>query len=162
MRKRILSPRGLTISAAIAALYAVLTLVATFTFFSGNVQFRVSEALTLLPVLFPEAIPGLFIGCLVANLLLGAVPLDIIFGSLASLIAAILTYALRKNRYAAALPPVIVNALLVGIFVVHIAYGGPLWLGIGSVALGQVASCYLLGLPLLFALEKAGLNKRLK
>ncbi len=157
MWKRILSPRGLTISAAIAALYAVLTLVATFYF--GEVQFRVSEALTLLPVFFPEAIPGLFIGCLIANLLMGAVPLDIVFGSLASLLAALLTYFLRKNRYVAAVPPVIVNALIVGIVVLHFAYGAPMLASIFYVAVGQAASCYVLGLPLLKALEKTGLTK---
>ncbi len=157
MRKSFFSPRGLALSAAIAAVYVILTVFATIYF--GPVQFRVSESLTLLPVFFPEAIPGLFIGCLVANLLMGAVPLDVIFGSLASLIAALLTYAWRKNRYVAALPPVVVNAIIVGSIVLHIAYGAPLWASIGYVAVGQAASCYLLGLPMLKALEKTGLNK---
>ena len=157
MRKSLFSPKGLAFSAAIAAVYVVLTVFATIYF--GPVQFRISEAFTLLPVFFPEAIPGLFIGCLVGNLLMGAVPLDIILGSLASLIAASLTYAWRKNRYIAAMPPVVVNALIVGGVVLPIAYGAPFWASIAYVALGQAASCYLLGLPLLKALEKTGLSK---
>ena len=88
---------GLAVGAAIAAVYAVLTyLLAPISY--GAVQFRVAEAMTLLPILMPEAIPGLFVGCLLANLLGGAGPLDVIFGSLTTLVAAVMTYFLKKNR----------------------------------------------------------------
>ena len=93
-------------AALIAALYAALTL-ALYPISYGPVQFRVSEALTLLPVFMPEAIPGLFVGCLLANLIGSATIWDIVFGSLATLIAAVLTYATRRNRYIAAAWPVI-------------------------------------------------------
>ncbi len=111
----------------------------------GEVQFRISEALTILPLLMPEAVPGLFVGCLIANLIGGAGILDIVFGSLATLIAGLLTYAMRKlPAWAALLPVVVVNGLVVG-WVLNAAYGTPLLLGMGSVALGQAVVCYVLG-----------------
>ncbi len=157
MRKSFFSPKGLALSAAIAAVYAVLTYVLAPISY-GAVQFRVAEALTLLPILIPQAIPGLFVGCLLANLLGGFGPADIIFGSLATLVAAILTYLLRKNRYVAALPPVIVNAVVVGIML-HVVAGFELWATMGYVALGQAGAVYILGLPLLKAVEKIDLGK---
>lgn len=157
MQKALLSPKGLAVSAVIAAIYAALTY-ALAPISYGAVQFRVAEALTLLPILLPQAVPGLFVGCLLANLLGGYGPMDVIFGSLATLSAAIWTYSLRKNRYAAALPPVIVNAVVVGIML-HLVAGLELWSTMGYVALGQFGAVYFLGLPLLKVLERIDLNK---
>ncbi len=155
MRKRFFTPMGLAVGAAIAAVYAVLTyLLAPISY--GAVQFRVAEAMTLLPILMPEAIPGLFVGCLLANLLGGAGLLDVIFGSLTTLVAAVMTYFLKKNRYVAALPPVILNAVVVGI-ILHVVNGVELWAAMGYVALGQAGVVYLLGLPLLKAMGKIDL-----
>lgn len=109
-----LSVETITQSALIAALYAGLTLLFLPISF-GQVQMRVSEALTVLPVLFPSAIPGLFVGCLLANLLGGSPWQDVLFGSLATLTAAVLTRLLRKHLWLAALMPVVINALVVGL-----------------------------------------------
>lgn len=157
MRKNFFSPKGLALSAAIAAVYAVLTFVLAPISY-GPVQFRVAEALTLLPILMPQAIPGLFLGCLLANLLGGFGAADVIFGSLATLSAAIWTYSLRKNRYVAALPPVIINAVVVGIML-HVVAGFELWATMGYIALGQAGAVYILGLPLLKAMEKIDWGK---
>lgn len=141
-------------SAAIAAIYVVLTVVfAPFGF--GEVQMRVSEALTILPYFTPAAIPGLFIGCLIGNTLGGAIPLDIIFGSLATLTAATGTYLLRKHRFLAPVPPVVANALIVP-FVLRYGYGVPLPIPfmILTVGFGEVLSCGVMGMILLFALER--------
>lgn len=159
MQKKFFTPTTLAVSAAIAAVYAVLCYVLAPISY-GPVQFRVAEAMTLLPVLMPSAIPGLFVGCVLANLLGGYGPLDVIFGSLATLASAVLTYFLRRNRYVAALPPVIVNAVVVGVML-HIVNGFELWATMGYVALGQAGAVYVLGLPLLKAMEKIGLDKKL-
>ena len=106
----------------IAAIYVVLTYVfAPFSF--GEVQVRISEALTILPVFTPAAIPGLFIGCLIGNILGGAILPDIIFGSIATLIGAFFTWKLReKSPYLAPVPPIIANILIVP-FVLRYGYG---------------------------------------
>ena len=103
----------LTQAAMIAAIYVVLTYVfAPFSF--GEVQVRISEALTILPLFTPAAIPGLFVGCLVGNILGGAILPDILFGSLATLIGAIFTYQLRgKSPFLAPLPPIAANTIVV-------------------------------------------------
>ncbi len=137
-------------AAIIAALYAALTL-ALAPISYGLIQFRVAEALTVLAYFTPAAVPGLFIGCLVANIIGPNGLLDIIFGSLATLIAAFMTYNI-KNKYLAPLPPVVVNALIVGPIVAYYV-GAPFYLGMLYVGAGQVVVCYLLGLPLLLALE---------
>lgn len=141
-------------SAAIAAIYVVLTV--TFAPFGfGEVQLRVSEALTILPYFTPAAIPGLFIGCLIGNTLGGSIPLDIIFGSLATLIAATGTYLLRKQRFLAPVPPIMANALIVP-FILHYGYGVPLPIPFMmlTVGIGEVLSCGVMGMILLFALER--------
>lgn len=108
-------------SAAIAAIYVVLTmLVAPIAF--GPIQFRFSEALTILPFFTPAAIPGLYLGCLLSNLLGGAVLWDVMFGSLATLIGAIGTYLLRKHRRLICLPPILSNTLIIP-WVLRYAYG---------------------------------------
>lgn len=139
-------------SAVIAALYAALTL-ALYPISFGAVQFRVSEALTLLPILMPEAIPGLFVGCLVSNLIGSATPWDIIFGSLATLIAAILTYATRRNKILAAFWPVLCNTVIVGL-VLALTLDLPVFLTMGEVGLGELAVVYTVGMAMLAALKR--------
>ena len=104
----------LTHAALIAALYVVLTYIANMLgIASGAIQVRFSEALTILPYFTPAAIPGLFAGCLLANLLTGAALPDIVFGSIATLIGALLTAKLRHNKYLAPVPPILANAIIV-------------------------------------------------
>lgn len=100
-------------AAMIAAIYVVLTMLgASFAF--GEVQIRFSEALTVLPALTPAGIPGVFLGCLISNILGGAILPDIVFGSIATLIGALFTWQLRnKSKYLAPIPPIIANALIV-------------------------------------------------
>lgn len=136
----------------IAALYVVLSSIfAPLSF--GPVQVRIAEILTLLPIMTPLAIPGTFIGCLIANILFGASMMDVILGSLATLIAAILTYILRSNKYVAAFPPVIVNAFIVA-YVLKISAGAPYWMTVFTVGVGQAISCYAIGIPFISLLEK--------
>ena len=152
--KHSLTTRRMVRGGLIAAVYAVLCM-AFFTISYGDVQFRVSEALTVLPLLMPEAVPGLFIGCLLSNLLGGMGILDIVFGSLATLIAALLSRWMRHlPKPLAVLPAVVVNAFIIGGVVLHMGAGLPLWLSIGSVGLGELVVVYVLGLPLYYALNK--------
>ena len=103
-----------TQAAMIAAVYIVLTyFVSAFNLASGAIQVRISEALTILPYFTPAAIPGLFIGCLLSNLLTGSMLLDVIFGSLATLLGALGTYTLRQHKFLLTLPPVLSNAIIV-------------------------------------------------
>lgn len=136
-------------SAIIAAIYVVLTLVgASFSY--GEVQVRISEALTILPMFTPAAIPGLFVGCFLANLAGQAVLLDVIFGSLTTLAAAYLTWTLRnRSKYIAVLPPIVLNALIIP-FVLRYGSGLPFPIPFMmlTVGLGEVISCGVLGLLL--------------
>lgn len=137
--------------AVIGAIYATITIVfAPFSY--GPVQVRVSEALTILPFIIPESVLGLFIGCLMANIYGGYGFLDIVFGSLATLAAAFLS---RKMPHwlLAPLPPVLVNAVVVGL-ILNFTAGFPLLATMLWVGMGQVAACYLLGLPLLYFLKR--------
>ena len=147
-----MNTQSLTRGAIIAALYAALTLLLAPISY-GEVQIRIAEALTLLPVLMPEAVPALVIGCLIANILGGCTVLDIVFGSLATLLAALCTRALRRNLLAASAMPVIFNGLIVGA-VVHVAYAPaiPLPLCMLFVAAGEIVSAMLLGRIVLRAL----------
>jgi len=148
--------RSLAQAGMIAAVYAALCLVLhPISFGFGGVELRVSEALCILPIIMPSAIPGLFVGCLLANILGGATLLDIVFGSLTTLAAAILTRKLRNKPLLAALPPVLLNALVIGTLLRY-AYGVPmpLVLCMASVGLGQLIACYGLGLLLLRAMKK--------
>ena len=141
--------------AMIAAIYVVLTYVfAPFSF--GEVQVRISEALTILPLFTPAAIPGLFVGCLVGNILGGAILPDIIFGSLATLIGAAGTYYLRnKSPYLAPLPPILSNTVIVP-FVLRYAYSIalPIPFMMLTVGVGEVISCGVFGMIVYKALEK--------
>ena len=135
----------LTQGAAIAAIYVVLTVVfAPISF--GPVQLRIAEALTILPLFTPAAIPGLFLGCVLANLIGGAIVWDVVFGSLATLIGAVLGYLLRSNRWLVPLPAVLSNALIVPP-VLRFGYGVDLPLPLMAlyIALGEIAGCYILG-----------------
>lgn len=144
--------KTITLSAVVAALYAALTvLLAPISY--GPLQVRVAEALTVLPYLMPQAIPGLYIGCMVANIWGGYGPIDIFGGSAVTLMAALLTFALRRSKrpWLAPLPPVVLNAVAVGWYL-HILTDTPLFLNMAYIALGQTAACYGLGLPLLYTL----------
>ena len=145
----------MTQAAMIAAIYVVLTYVfAPFSF--GEVQVRISEALTILPVFTPAAIPGLFVGCIISNTITGSAIWDILFGSLATLIGAFFTYKLRHiSKWLAPLPPILANILVVP-QVLRIVYGAPdsIWYLTATVGIGEVISCGILGMLLLFALQK--------
>ena len=142
-------------AAAIAAVYVVLTTVfAAFSF--GEVQVRISEALTILPVFTPAAIPGLFVGCIISNFLGGAILMDVIFGSIATLIGAVFTYKLRgSSKWLAPLPPIVANALIVP-FTLFYGYGVnlPIPFMMLTVGIGEVISCGVLGMILYGALSK--------
>ena len=150
--------RYLTLAAVIAALYVVLTYLSALFGLSGQnlIQVRLSEALCILPYFTPAAVPGVTIGCLIANLLTGAHALDIVFGTLATLLGAVGTRLLRKWRFLAPLPPILANTLIVP-FVLRYAYlmtdfAMPiLFLTVG---LGEILSVGVLGMALLFALQK--------
>ncbi len=143
-------------SAIIAALYVVLTYLANVLgLASGAVQVRFSESLTILPVFTPAAIPGLFIGCFISNILSGCVIWDVVFGSVATLLGAIFTYLLRKHKKLAPIPPILANTIIVP-FVLKFAYGLPASLGyfILTVGAGEIISCGILGTALLLYLQK--------
>ncbi|MBE5771762.1 MAG: QueT transporter family protein [Clostridiales bacterium] len=149
--KNFFTVKNLCLSGIIAALYAGLTiLLQAFSF--GAVQVRVSEAMTLLPLLTPAAIPGLAIGCFIANLICSTWQ-DWVFGTMATLIAAILTRKLRKNVYLAAAMPVLANALIIGPML-YWMFGGSWLLNILTVGVGEAIACFLLGIPLIKSLEK--------
>ena len=154
--------RDLSLAAAFAAVYAVLTLVLPIPQY-GGVQLRVAEALTVLPFLFPAAIPGLTVGCFLANLLGSPFPVDWIFGTLATLIAAVWTSRV-KNRWIAPLPPVICNAVIVGAEIaLFFAESEAFWpayaLNAFTVGLGELIACYVLGSLLLAALPRISFFK---
>lgn len=139
----------------IAALYVVLTFAANaFSLANYAVQVRFSEALTILPFFTPAAIPGLTLGCLLANILTGCALPDIIFGTLATLIGAALTCRLRGNKWLAPIPPIAANTVIVP-FILFYAYGiRPLWLSFLTVGAGEFISCGILGMLLLNVLMK--------
>ncbi len=153
-----------TIQAAlIAAIYVVLTyFISAINLASGVVQVRVSEALTILPYFTSAAVPGLGIGCLLANLLTGAPILDVVFGSLATVLGAVGTYLLRRHKFLCTLPPVIANMVIIPL-VLRYGYGlvmefaGRDW-SIPSymltVGIGEVICCCIMGSILLNALAK--------
>ena len=157
----------LTQAAMIAALYVVLTLIANaFGLASGSIQVRFSEALTVLPFFTPPAIPGLYVGCLLGNIASGCALPDIIFGPLATLIGALGTWGLSKAAsfrtskpaslfvWLSPLPPILANGIVIPP-VLKYAYGvGPVWFSAVTVTLGEVISCGIFGLVLLFALRR--------
>lgn len=141
--------RQVTTGGMIAAVYVALCVIfAPISY--GPIQVRIAEALTILPLFTPAAIPGLFIGCFISNILGGAVLFDMIFGSLATLIGAIGTYLLRnKSVYLAPIPPIVTNTLIIP-FVLRYAYGVPdgiLFL-MGTIGFGEIIGCGILGIIL--------------
>lgn len=145
----------LTQAAMIAAIYVVLTYVfAPISF--GEIQVRIAEALTILPLFTPAAVPGLFIGCIVGNMIGGALLPDIIFGSIATLIGAVCTYMLRKQKpVLGSLPPIISNTLIVP-FVLRYAYGVvlPIPFLMLTIGIGEIVSCSILGMVVYYALNR--------
>ena len=152
----------IVMSALIASLYVSLTLAFAPISFKA-VQFRIAEALTILPLFTPAAIPGLFIGCLIANLLGGAIMWDVIFGSLATLIGAWLGYRLRSNRWLVPIPAIIANTIIVPL-VIKFGYGDtmPLLLLMVYIFIGEVGGCYVLGELLATALQRVPFPQQLQ
>lgn len=159
MNKSSLKLQRICLAAVVAALYTVLTLMLPFLSY-GPIQIRFSEALTILPFLFPETVPGLAIGCFLSNLIGSPYPLDWVFGTLATLVAALWTSRCR-SKWFAPLPPVIANAVIVGLEIAistadfgsqafWISWG---WNGI-TVGFGELIACYILGQLLLALLPK--------
>lgn len=146
--------RNLVFSALIAAIYVVLTLLLRPISY-GPIQFRVSEALCVLPYFTPAAIPGVFIGCLISNLLGGAVVMDIVFGSLATLIGAIGSWLLRRNRWLVSLPPILSNTLIIP-WVLKFAYGSEdlIWYMMITIGIGEILAIGVLGQLLISVLAK--------
>ena len=146
----------LTRAAVVGALYAAVTLLTAPISF-GTIQCRVSEALCLLPWLFPETGCGLFAGCLIANVIGNGSPLDIVFGSMATLLAALMTGHIRPKALAA-LPPVVVNGVMVGAALSYAAAPDAFWVSFPLIALevaaGEAIAVYALGLPLLSLLGR--------
>ena len=146
----------ITQAAMIAAIYVVLTLfINVFNLANGAIQVRISEALTILPVFTTAAIPGLFIGCLLSNTLTGCVIWDIIFGSIATLLGALGSRALRHTKFLYTLPPVISNAVIVPL-VLKYAYGlgDAYWYLFVTVGIGEVLSVCVLGTVLRTVLNR--------
>lgn len=162
--------RFLAESAVIAAIYAVLTYVAAAMNLAYlSVQFRFSEAMTVLPVFTPAAVPGLTLGCFLSNLASPLGVVDWVFGPLATLLAAVFTRLLRKVTwkgvpFLAVLPPVVCNAVVIGAEVCCLSEAGEFSLsnaslagflgGAASVGLGELAVCLVLGIPLILLLKK--------
>ena len=144
----------ITEAAVIAAIYTVLVLVFQPISY-GPIQFRIAEALTILPFFTPAAIPGVTLGCFLSAVFTGADVLDLVFGSLATLIAAILSYRLRRFKYLVPLPPIIANALIIP-WVLRYAYDIPdaIPYMMLTVGIGELLSVGILGTMLLFVLDK--------
>ncbi|MDR3076918.1 MAG: QueT transporter family protein [Synergistaceae bacterium] len=140
--------------AVIAAIYVTVTILFQPISY-GAVQIRVSEALTVLPFLWVEAVPGLFVGCLIANIFGGLGLLDIALGSLATLAAAVIS-KFAPNEYFAATSPVVVNAIVVGAYLSYLT-NTPLAFSILYIACGEAIACYALGIPLLRFLRSLGI-----
>lgn len=141
-------------AAMIAAVYTVLTLAfAPISFWA--VQFRISEVLCILPFFTPAAIPGLFLGCLISNFLCGAAALDVVFGSIATLIGALGSYALRNNRRLVCLPPILSNMVIIP-WVLRYAYGSGdmIPFAMVTVGIGEILAIGVLGNILLVVLER--------
>ena len=149
--------RYITLSATIAALYVVLTLIsAAFGLSSGAIQLRISEALCVLVAFTPAAIPGLTIGCLISNLVASANILDIIFGTLATFLGALGGYYLRKKKWLITLPTLLSNVIIVPLVIVY-GFGVKdmaLPLVALTVGIGEFLSATVLGTGLLLILQK--------
>ncbi len=141
-------------AAMIAAIYVVLVLIFQPISIS-YIQIRIAEALTILPFFSPAAIPGVTIGCLLGNLLSGCDVLDIVFGSLATLIGVLGSYGLRKHKFLIPIPPILANTIIVP-WVLRFAYSEAMSIPFMmlTVGIGEILSCGVLGLVLLFSLSR--------
>ena len=147
----LLSPNYIVRIALIAAIYVTINIIfAPISY--GPIQIRLAEILTVLPFIDPAAIGGLFLGCILSNLWGGLGIVDVLGGSLCTLLAAILTFRMTKP-FLAPLPPVIVNALGVSLYL-HLLFELPYWLTVIYISIGQIIACYLFGYPLLIVLLK--------
>lgn len=146
----------MTQGALIAALYVAFSFIAYSFGLSGNavVQMRLSEMLTVLPAFMPAAIPGLAIGCLLTNLLTGCAVWDVIFGTLATLLGAIGTFLLRKNKWLAPLPPILANTIILPPVLATVYGGATVPVFILTVGLGEIVCCGILGEILVFFMKK--------
>jgi len=160
MSKSRFTTKQLAIAGIIAAIYTVMSLLSSvFGIAYGPIQCRFSEALTVLPFFLPEAIPGLFIGCVVSNIMSTVGPLDLILGSLATLLAALWTSRVR-NKWMAPLPPVLCNAVIIGAMIAWYevgftdAFWGMFAFNALTVGIGQMIACYGLGLLLMKVLDR--------
>lgn len=146
----------ITHGAAIAALYTILTLISNaFGLASGVIQIRISESLTILPVFTPAAIPGLFAGCLISNIVCGNMLPDIIFGSLATLFGALGTFYFSKNKFTAPIFPIISNMVIIPPVLKYVYnFSGALWYFVLTVGAGEIISCGILGLLLYEGIKK--------
>lgn len=152
------SVRNMAFAAVIAAVYAVLTVALPVPQY-GGIQVRFAEALTILPFFFPAATPGLFVGCIIANMF-SPFPLDILFGSLATLVACMWTQRM-PNRWLAPLPPVLCNAVIIGFEVAWATTGltDAFWPAYAfnafTVGFGELLACYGLGSILISAISRS-------
>ena len=155
--------RNLTVGALVAALYVGLTFVSqVFGLASGAIQLRLSEALTILPLFCPAAVPGLAVGCLLANWLTGCALWDVIFGTVATLLGAIGTRLLKRHKLLAVLPPIAANTVIVPLLLRYVyELDDAMWYLFLTVFLGELISCGVFGTLLRKLLEKTGLDKKL-
>lgn len=164
--------RAIATCAMIAALYTAISLALAMASY-GVTQIRVAECLTLLPVLSPLGIYGVTVGCLLTNILgvsLGLnMPVDILFGTLATAIAAVLSWNMRRLRIRrlaipSAIPPILVNGLVIGLELTWLSGSfqwDVFWTCAVSVTVGQIIPCLVLGVLLIWVLERKGLDKKL-
>ena len=147
----------------IAASYTVITVLEN-KFFGGKIdsgitkgiiQLRLADALTVLPVFTPAAIPGLFLGCLATNKAIGCHNLDIIFGSIATLVAAVLTFAVRKKRFLAPIPPIVINMIAIPLMFTYVYRfdDRPFWQYVLFIGISGIISCGVLGIALMLGLD---------
>ena len=153
--------KNVTYAALIAAIYVVLTYAANiFGLASGAIQVRISEALSVLPAFTSAAIPGLFIGCFVSNLLTGCALWDVVFGSIATLFGALGTYYFGKNKYIAPIFPIAANTIIIPFVLKYVyALNDSVWYLVFTVFIGEVISCGLLGALLYSVVKKSNILK---
>ncbi|MBQ7247581.1 MAG: QueT transporter family protein [Lachnospiraceae bacterium] len=164
MKKTGFTARAVALGGVIAALYVALSMAAAaLGLSSGVIQVRFSEALCILPCFTPAAIPGVTVGCFLTNVIAGGEPLDMIFGTVATLIGAVGTFLLRKNRWLAAVPPILANVLIIP-WVLQTAYGvtDSYWFLMLTIFAGEFISIGILGELLYTAVDKSGLAARMR
>ncbi len=155
-------------AAMTAALYVLLTGISGMVgLSSGAIQVRLSEALCILPLFFPEAVPGLYVGCVLGNILTSSAPWDVVFGSLATLIGAVLALPFRKVghrlKWLATIPTLLSNAFIVPLILIKV-YGEPrgYWFLVMTVGLGELISALILGSSLYYVLKRCKLEQLIK